>query len=324
VSDQTSYRSSKTLYCEDHDDGCLRGLIKDVDYVTCGLCGLIGTKISKHLTEVHAFDSETHQALYGPVTAAEAIKRHSEIGKINGDWISRRKAAGDDLAEYRTKMGQAVSNAIMNNLVERARRSALAKTTITAWAQSEDGRKSSSNTAKVTSARPEILDQRTENLRAWREREPEKFQATVTKFVGYKTTKPERTMLRFVQEAFPKYGFKGNQQLRSNERFLINKSRIRQIDVLSRTHKVIIEVDGWLHFNEVKGWSKLALIQAKDHELNVSVPEMGYLLVRVAYDQWNNAGELSDACKWLIAQALRVPAPGVLKIGGLYETKEAT
>ena len=278
---------------------------------------MIGKKIGKHLSEIHGINTQVHAQSYGPVVCVETHKLGSTASKLNGDWISRVKANNEDISEYAAKMSKAVSVAVMSDPGERLRRSALAKTTITSWAKSEEGRASSSKVAKMTSARPEIISARTENLRAWREREPEKFQAIVMKMLSYRTSKPERATLLFLQSTFPSYAFVGNQRLMNKKLFLSTKSNRRQIDIMSQSHRVIVEVDGFLHFNEVPGWCKLEKIREKDIELNVAVAQMGYAIVRISYDQWNNAGELSDACKEQLITAVSSPI-GSTRIGAMY------
>jgi len=320
VTDQKKHRSLKTVFREEHDATCLSGLTKCVDYVECAICGLIGTKIAKHVSEVHCLSREAYEAEHGSLTCEAARAAASRVGKVNGDWIERAKAKGEDLSEYRATMGVSVKRTIMANPAERARRSELAQTTIVAWAQSEDGRKTSSTTAKLTSARPEIVAQRTENLRAWREREPEKFQAIVTKMIGCRTTKPEKMTLEFLQREFPEHDFKGNQRLMNAQLFQLTKSHKRQIDIMSRTRKLVVEVDGYIHFNNVKQWDQLASVHAKDAELNATLPLMGYTLVRVSYDQWNaNTGELLDDCKNKLLSIVRSDLePAVHYIGSMY------
>jgi very-short-patch-repair endonuclease len=254
---------------------------------------------------------------HGPVLSSSAQATFNRTGHDNFDWINRAKQAGDNLSEYRVKMGKAVSDVIMNDLEERSRRSKL----MGELNKSPEGRERSSVTAKRTSARPEIITVRTENLRAWREREPEKFQAIITKMIGYRTTKPEKATLAFLQGEFPEHDFKGNRQLRSNQYFIMNKSRIRQIDIMSRSRMFIVEVDGHIHFHNISQWDQLALVQAKDVELNDALPRMGYTLVRISSDQWNaHTGEISDACKHRLIDLVRAfGEPTVHFIGEQYD-----
>lgn len=138
---------------------------ENVDYVRCKICGFAATTLSKHLSSVHGTSKEEYVRQFpgAPITCENSAKKFKARG-VNADWIRRAKERGDDLSEYKKKMGAAVREAIMANPKERARRSELAKTTITAWATSDEGRRTASETAKKTSARPEIIEQRTKRL----------------------------------------------------------------------------------------------------------------------------------------------------------------
>lgn len=237
-------------------------------------------------------------------TSSKSRNRYSEVNKSNGDWIKRKNKAGDDLSEYKTKMGNAVRASIMSNLAERQRRSDLATKTIGTWARSDIGRKTSSDAAKLTSARPEIIVARTKQLRDWREREPEKFSELMLKNAGYHPTKPELVTLDFVKSVFPDHEFKRNQRLMSREYFHMTQSQKRQIDIMSQKFKIIIEIDGFVHFRNITTWNQLKVVKKKDAELNHGGVMLGYTMIRIAEDQWNNKSELNDVCKTKLVDAI--------------------
>lgn len=218
---------------------------------------------------------------------------------INGNWIIRAKESGDDLLEYRQKMGKAVSAAIMSNPIERARRSELAKETITAWAKSDIGRKVASETAKITSARPEILEARMKKLEEWRNKDPDLFfEKCISKLIQKRTTKPEKAVVKWLKLEFPTFDFKGNQRLRSKEYFHFTKTQIRQIDVMSKSHNIIVEFDGHIHFHNIEKWNQLPLVQAKDIELNVGATALGFTVIRIATSQFcYKTNDLIEKCK---------------------------
>lgn len=138
---------------------------ENIDYVRCEICHTYGKTLRMHLTTVHHISKEEYVRQFpgAPITCENSAKKFKARG-VNADWIRRAKERGDDLSEYKKKMGAAVREAIMANPKERARRSELAKTTIIAWATSDEGRRTASETAKKTSARPEIIEQRTKRL----------------------------------------------------------------------------------------------------------------------------------------------------------------
>lgn len=259
---------------------------------------------------------EYAQQFSGASITCEISQTKFKARAKNWDWINRANERGTDLSEYKKKMGLAVSSAIMASSTERARRAAL----MGELNKRPDSHKHVSETAKRTSARPEILARRSAALAAWRKRDPDAFyEKCVSKILSYRVSKPEKWVRDFVQREFPEYEFKGNQRLMSREYFHLTTSQKRQIDVMSKSHKVIVEVDGYLHFNNVPKWNQLEKIQAKDAELNFAAPKMGYTLVRISLDQWNARGELSDASRLKLMQTLSSPDSGLHLIGELYK-----
>lgn len=315
MTDQIKYRSSKTTTIEEHNANCLLNLTKGVDYVECALCGLIGLKISKHINEMHDLSRPKYETMYGSATSQISIRRSSDAGKINGNWIQRANDSGKDLSEYKKKMGKAVHDAIMSNSKERLRRSNL----LGFLNKRQDARERSSKIAKITSARPEILKARADQLASWRAREPEIFQACLKKMMGCRTSKPEKNVLAFVQEHFSEYDFKGNQQLKASC-FVLNKTKRRQIDIVSRTHKIIIEVDGFVHFRNILKWNQLEHVQRKDVELNIGAVTLGYSVIRISEDQWKPNGELTERCKLSIKDTIiNISEPKLYLIGEKYK-----
>lgn len=301
---------------ERHITDCWPNGIEGVDYVECKLCKFAGMRIKQHVENVHGLRAAVYEGLYGPTKCAITKARYSASGKMNGDWIERKKADGEDLATYRTKMSAAVSSAIMSNDAERARRSmALGDLN-----KRDDFRKRSSEAAKRTSARKDIINARTKQLAAWRAQKPEEFyNKCVSKMIGFKTSKPEKWMLAWVQREFPEYEFKGNQRLKSVEHFHLTQSQKRQLDVFSKKHKIIIEIDGILHFKNIEQWDQLDECRAKDNELNVGAPALGYVLIRISHDQWDQrTGEVCNACLEKVKSQITSGTPGVYCNGKAY------
>jgi very-short-patch-repair endonuclease len=261
----------------------------------------------------HGLTKEQYTAQTGRSVMAKVAKdNHGQANVKNGDWIERAKEAGNDLRGYRVKMGAAVSKAVMANPEERARRSIM----LGNLNRTDAFRKRSSETAILTSARPEIQRARVERLAAWRKRDPEAFyEKCVKRLTTWQTSKPEKAALKLLRENFPQYAFEAGQQL-LNEKFLLNKTRRRQIDIMSKSHKIIVEIDGFLYFKEV--WGHLGLIQAKDAELNTVAPGMGYTVIRISQDQWDENGNLSDPCKKRLVHLITTAASGLHFVGELY------
>jgi hypothetical protein len=275
------------------------------DYIKCALCTFVGTRIMGHVTKVHGLDRATYEARHGRATAAIVRDRYSKANAANGDWVTRAKTAGVDLTERMRKMGESVRARIMSDPDERMRRSKLAQTTIVAYARSEEGREKSSQAAQETSARPEIITARAAQLAAWRARCPDEFhEKCVAAMHSFKTTKPEWALLAFLQAQFPCHEFKGNQRITALC-FVINKSRKRQIDIMSHLRKIIVEFDGPLHFMNIESWDQLQLVQAKDRELDDGATALGYLVIRVGCDMVDKrTGEPTDECKAALRDAV--------------------
>lgn len=134
------------------------------------------------------------------------------------------------------------------------------------------------------------------------------------------TTKPERELLAFLKVEFPEHDFKGNQQLMA-PCFTFNKTSRRQLDIFSKSRKVIIEFDGPLHFMNVESWNQLEHVQAKDRELDEGATALGYLVIRVGCDMVNkHTGEPTDECKAALSNAVANERLGECRrIGRVYE-----
>lgn len=83
----------------------------------------------------------------------------------------------------------------------------------------------------------------------------------------------------------------------------------------------MIEIDGILHFKNIEKWNQLENVRKKDTELNEAASKMGYVLIRVGYDQWNHRGEFKQECLDRIHELLQNPVSGVYKIGEVYSVE---
>lgn len=185
----------------------------------------------------------------------------------------------------------------MANPDERARRSKLAKTTITAWATSDEGRRTASETAKKTSARPEIIEQRTKRL-----------------VDSYKPSKGERVLQTFLTP----FGFRRNVLITSQE--FSAATHKRQIDFMNRERKIAIEFDGQQHF--IPAWKRMPLdkIHTNDVELGRWCTNNGCVLIRIGYAHYVRKCEtMSDECiKFLTELLTNDVSPGVYLLGKEY------
>lgn len=216
----------------------------------------------------------------------------------NWNWIKRANERGEDLSSYKKKMGDAVRKSILANQDERKRRSSLSKSTITKWATSVEGRRVASETAKITSARPEILEARTKRL-----------------IYSYKPSKGERALETFVSPL----GFRRNVLVKS-ARFS-TKTKRRQIDFLNKEKMIAIEFDGGHHF--MNAWKRMSLdtIHKNDLELDDWCKLQGITLIRVSHSQFNTRkNDINEECKKALLSFLETKdREGVFFYGNEYE-----
>lgn len=293
-----------------HIIDCYPNGIEGIDYVECKICTYVCGCISKHVKKIHGLNAQSYREKFGK-TICENI--HNKI-KSNGDWIKRKKESGDDLTSYKKKLSSAVKNAINSNQSELNRRSRL----LSSLNKRDDFREKASITAKKTSSRKDILEKRSQQLKIWRDNNPVEFQEKcIDKMHKHRTSRPEKYVLNFLQQHNPEFEFVGNQKIFDDK--FTTKSHFRQVDIISWKNKIIVEIDGFLHFNNIVQWDILEVIKSKDEEFNQIVIENGYHLVRISYDQWLNNGELIDSAKEKLLQLImQVPDFGLYCLGEKY------
>lgn len=216
--------------------------------------------------------------------------------------------------EIRVRAGRTTSMVIMNDFVERQRRSDLMKRVNKE--NQEYFNKVRSEAAIRTSARPEIIEKRTENLARWREANPEKFWNIVRKFHESFKSGLEDILEERIKD-LPLIGFRRNQQLRNTRWFLINRSHIRQLDFYNRAEKIIIECDGYIHFKNVERWNQLELVNEKDKELEKFCQANGFTLIRLAESCFDRRKRtiLHEA---IVVKLISEKRRGVFKFGEEY------
>lgn len=213
------------------------------------------------------------------VKCQKTFDRYSNQNKENGNWIQRRRDDGDDLMDYRKKMGEAVSSAIMSNTQERERRSKL----LGELNKRDDARERSRNTAIKTSARPEIIKQRTKRL--------------IEK--AYKPTLGEQALIVTLKDL----GFVWNRQI--HDSMFINKSQRRQVDFMNHEKRFLIEFDGRQHFVDSWRRSPLEKTHTNDLLLDEWVRQNNCVLVRVGFKQFNyKTKKLSERSESLLLNAI--------------------
>lgn len=256
--------------------------IEGVDYIKCKICDFTGKSITAHVKKSHLLSKIEYEKKYGSTVCDSTKSTYSETAKINGDWINRAKEKGEDLTEYFEKLGSKISEGIMkSDSAREARRQNLSRLNKT-----QDFRERSSETAKKTSSRKDIQDERSKRLAKWRKNNPEEFyeKCTAVMHKSWKS-KPEMKLFEIVSVRFPNL-FKRNQQLK-RKKFTTTKSNKRQIDIMSLENKIVIEFDGIHHFKSVfKENKNFNNTVKRDKELNSVLVEEGWTVIRVSYDEY--------------------------------------
>jgi hypothetical protein len=248
------------------------------------------------------------------IKCSDTFKNYSRQNATNGQWITRAKGSGADLSNYREKMSKSVSSSVMSNPKERARRSAQ----MSENNKSPAARELSRNTAKKTSARPDIIEKRTQNLKKWREEHFDEFHEKCIKAMHSSWNSiPEKKLFNIVKSFND--SFKNNQRL--YDTCITSKSKRKQVDMISETLRCIIEFDGKLHFQPLRGEDMFQDTQRRDRELNEAALKQNMTLVRISYDQFSykDGGKFSEDCLKRLFELLCKPIPGVHYIGASYD-----
>lgn len=302
-----------------HESKCAHQ-IDGIDYVSCLICGHRAKSLKSHVRKSHDIEIKEYIESGGVVLCERSRQKYVKQGSMNGGWYTKKKERGEDLTEYVKKMGNAVRNSIMSNPAERERRSKLMKKLNDDVFSRKEYRKIFSEAAKKTSSRPEILASRSKKLAEWRERCPDEFyDKCVHKMTSFQSI-PEKKLREWMKKEFPEHEFTGNSRLFSEQYFLLNKSHKRQIDIISKSKKIIVEFDGPVHFKNIKNWDQLEYVQKKDNELNKSASLLGYVLIRVSYDQFlQKEKDFTEDCREQIRQIVQSCTPGLYLVGSMYD-----
>lgn len=293
---------TKPKWCAKHEASCdgtrpkARGEGKEgTDWVKCEVCGFKARTLGKHLTQVHGMTQQAYAGLHpsAKITCDASAETFKARGQ-NFAWLKRAKERGDDLSEYRSRMSVAVRNAVMSDPEERKRRSEQ----MAANNRTTEARERSSRTAKVTSARPDVIEARTLRLQN-----------------SYKPSRGERAFESFLKPL----GFKRN-MLISDASFQTPSKR-RQVDFVNHASKVLVEFDGQHHFCD--SWKRLSIdvIHQNDRELDRWAIKNGYMLIRVGWKSFKyKSDSIMDECKHVFHSLLKNIEPRVVCIGNEYNT----
>ena len=294
-----------------------------ISWVACKLCKFKAKSLGKHLSSIHNISKAAYIEKFpnASIKCSDTLKNYSRQNATNGQWITRSKLLGADLSDYREKMSKSVSSSVMSNPKERARRSEQ----MAANNKTLAARELSRNTAKKTSARPEILQARAKRLASWRENNFEEFYEKCIKTMHATWhSKPELALFELLKN-YSGYNFKLNQVVKSDN--FETKSKRKQIDIADKDARFYVEFDGIIHFeSRVKGIEILNQTKKRDKTLDAHINDNQWTLVRISYDQFSykDGGKFSEDCLKRLFDLLCKPTPGVHYIGASYSAVDDT
>jgi very-short-patch-repair endonuclease len=194
-------------------------------------------------------------------------------------------------------------------------RKAIRKKTRSMSNQSEYMRKKASEAAKITSARPDIQQQRAERLASWRKANPEAFLEIQMK--AHASPKKSK-MENWLEPILEKIGFQRNM------RFYCGQTR-KQVDFQNKSLKVLVEVDGPWHFIPLNGDEVLQRTQMRDRILDAEIlHRRKWKLVRISMENFKNSGEIDSEERLRLFEDVILGKMyakyKIVCIGGLYES----
>lgn len=288
-------------------------LPEDKEFVVCKICGWHAKRLASHLREVHRIQPEEYD---GEVLCESSRLKYEATAKDNGNWIVRANERGDDLTDYKSRMGQAVRESILSSPDDRKRRAQV----MSDVNKTDSMRQKASDTAKKTSARKDIQEQRSANLKKWRDENPDEFYEKCTsKMMNPNWQSKPEALLCQILSLIENYQFKPNQVVKSE--LFTTKSKRKQVDVGDKSKRVYVEFDGPLHFKQTS-LNQLEVVQEKDRLLDEHITRHGWTLIRVGYDQFSYRKSdygFNKECLKKVFDILNNPNSGVYKIGKVYD-----
>lgn len=286
------------------------------DYIKCALCDFVGRSIKNHVKNKHGLSKDEYQQRHGSAICKKSQVRYSETENYN--WVERAKENDPDkFEEWRSNLGEKISEGIMKTPSARRTR----RKNMTKWNKSSEGRLVSSIAAQETSSRPEIQEQRAENLQRWRDENPEEFyKKCIVKMHSAWKSKPETCLGSLLDTLYPGQ-FAKNQRFKSRTHIKTTKSSTRQIDLWDKKNKIVVEFDGVYHFKQIRKDQLLENVKKKDKELNTVLPSLGFTLIRISYDQFDykQGGNFNANCIARMIELIERKEPGIYLIGEAYE-----
>lgn len=297
-------------------------LKENEDFVVCKICNFHAQNLGIHLKKIHNLSSEDYIKKYGGQTTSQ--KSHEKYSENTFRYLTDAKEKGIDLTEYWEKVSNGIKKAITDDPEEIERRSRV----MTQVNQSDMMRQKASETAKKTSARPEIQEARSKQLANWRDNNPEDFyNKCIINMLSSWHSVPEKELFNIVSK-IEGFNFKYNQIVQSPS--FISKTKRKQVDLADKKKQIYIEFDGVLHFEKrFQDPEIFKTIKEKDKSFNDYILNHNYLLIRISYDQFiystkmidkvkHDASYFKQECLDQLIKILNDGIPGIYKIGEAY------
>lgn len=324
-----------------------KNLEENIDFVICQICGFHSKSLGTHLNKEHGLTSRKYSKQFENclAIATNSSNIYSKINAINGNWIVREKEKGTDLTEIWKKISIGLSKSIMANDAERSRRSRYMTELNVIHRTDEKYKKMLSDTAKITSSRPEILEQRAAVLKRWREENPEDFlnKCVIPLQIGFakwRKENPEEFYEKCVKNLYNSYqshpeellfnlvslldGFQFKRRRFLKSPLILNKTNTKQLDISDKINNVYIEFDGIVHFKPIFGEGALIEKQNRDDNLNSVIIQNNWTLIRISHDRFIYKSKkekcyFKQECLDRLYQILEDKITGVYKIGTSYD-----
>lgn len=289
--------------------------IENVDFVKCKLCSHKGLALYTHVKK-HNLTIEEYEETFGPGCCKNSlisISLRNSITQGKSNYRNKLKKEGktEELKEFNKKVAVNVSETILSNEQERKRRSEL----LGSLNKTEQFRKKASETAIKTSARKDTQLKRSQQLKKWRDENPEEFYEKCLFQMHKFKSLPEGKLFLICENLIP--NLKRNQYIK--RKIFSTLTNKKQIDCLDIKQKIIIEFDGELHFFKKFEKQNFENTQKHDNELNSLCDE--FCIIRVGYDQFSYRKsdygfkkECLDCLEFLIKQNKK----GLYKLGEAY------
>lgn len=312
--------------------------IENIDFVICQICNLHAKGLGKHITSVHKITIDEYKNNYSHNIISECTKnKYIELGKTLG--VAKLNKFKEN-SDYKEILGKAVSESILNSPKEIQRRSYMMKQMNDEQWSKEEYREGMSELAKKTSAREDVQEQRSANLKKWRDENPEEFYRKCTSkmldwikenpdkvkkfhknFIISYQSYPEKLLFNIIS-VLDGFSFKKNQFVKSKK--FKNKSNKKQVDMADKKQRIYIEFDGPTHFKPIFGEEKLELTKNNDLQLETHVlGHKKWILIRVGHDQFIRKANKDNSyflpeCLEKVIKILNEKIPGLYKIGEVY------